>query len=648
MFTGIGGFELGFKLAGWPVETVWQADIDPFTVALCERWFPGALQLGDVTTMAWDEHHRVDVLTAGFPCQPVSQAGRGLAQDDDRWLWPEVDRAIRRLRPSLVILENVRGLRSRGLGFVLAGLRDAGYDCQWDLIPAAAVGAPHLRHRFAIVAYPANTHMGSIFDVAPPVFRWADEEPAKPRLIRKVAHRKQRLSALGNAIVPQWVAYLALAIDRAKRADGLVPLSLFGHTVESYNGTLPYAGVMAGGDVYDAETCAPRLNGKRLWPTPAANDAEWGIEALRATVHVDGSPARDPHMRLYHPGTDQIVQRTLPNYALGVEHGLWPTPQHADGSGKGASPERGAQDDGTWRSVNLVDAVNADEKLWQTPLAADASGSRGSKGAARPDEGGLAHEVRKHEDLWPTATASDAIGSRRATAARDDWTSNAGTTLTDAAWISEGVDPHTVEGQRADGELLWPTAAASDHKGVSQPGQRRGQLEEAVKDDEGFWPTPNASDFDRGPRSPEGLLKREQAGDKQTSLTDAVQRSEFWPTPGVADASGGRINSEEARAAGVRPSGHRVQTTLADAAHVAEQRDLAEGQMWETPTAAPWSHGGGGGELVQQIKHEEGEPVGGWSRDGASPDDPGKTLNPRWVEWLMGYPADWTVLEAAA
>lgn len=566
MFTGIGGFELGFALAGWPVETVWQADVDPYCVRLLKHRFPHATQLGDVTSI--DEFPACDVLTAGFPCQPVSQAGRGLAQDDERWLFPYVETAIRTARPELVILENVRGLRSRGLGVVLAALRELGYDCQWDLLPAAAVGAPHLRHRFAIVAYPTGTTIGSIFAVAPPVFAWPPEEEALPRLIKSVPNRKQRLSALGNAVVPHWAAYLALAVERARLAGQLVPETLFGHTVESYDAALPYSGLLIDGMVHETSTCAPKLNGKRLWPTAAANDAEWGLEALRRTVHVDGTPAHDPHMRLYHPDTGQIVQRTLHNYVLGAEEGLWPTPQHADGSGKGAGAGRGSQDDGTWRSINLVDAV------------------------------------AERDELWPTATASDALGSRRVTAQREDWTSNTGTTLTDAAWIEEGVDPHAIkENSRSDAALLWPTASASDHKGVSQPGQRRGQLEEAVKEEEGFW-----------------------------------------PTPGSADATGGRINSPEARERGVRASGHRVQTTLADAADQADERDR---KMWETPTAAPWSHGGGGGELVQQVKQEQGEQIGGWSRDGVAPDDPGRTLNPRWVEWLMGYPAGWTIIPEA-
>lgn len=119
LFAGIGGFPLGLRLAGWP-------------------------------------DHR-PILTAGFPCQPVSSAGKRLAQRDERWLWPEVARIVRDLRPPLVLLENVSGLLVRGMGDVLGGLATCGYDAEWQVLSAAAVGAPHLRRRVWILAYPAGS-----------------------------------------------------------------------------------------------------------------------------------------------------------------------------------------------------------------------------------------------------------------------------------------------------------------------------------------------------------------------------------------------------------------------------------------------------------------------------------------------------------
>ena len=342
MFSGIEGFGLGLEMAGWDVETVWQSDINPFVNKLNAKRYPDAAQLGDITS---GEHiPYVDVLTAGFPCQPASQAGKGLAQDDPRWLWPHVAGVMREIRPELVIAENVRGLKARGLHIVLQDLADLGYDAQWDLIPAGAVGAPHLRHRFWIVAYPQReqSQYGLLFDEAPEVYRWPDEEPCKPRLVTTSPDRRPRLTALGNAVVPHAVCFIARRI--VSRVDD--PLVLLGEArdVDSFDGKPPYAGVLRMGKVYEQPTCAPKMKKARLWPTAAANDAVWGLDALAACVDVDGKPARDPHKRFYHPTTGQIVQRTLANYVIGAEAGLWDLP------GEG--------------------------RLWPTAVVSDAEGSR--------------------------------------------------------------------------------------------------------------------------------------------------------------------------------------------------------------------------------------------------------------------------------
>jgi DNA (cytosine-5)-methyltransferase 1 len=92
-------------------------------------------------------------VAGGFPCQPVSVAGKRLAQADHRWLWPEFARAIRALRPRYVLVENVPGLLVRGFGDVLRDLAACGYDAEWDCVSAADVGAPHLRRRVFIIAY---------------------------------------------------------------------------------------------------------------------------------------------------------------------------------------------------------------------------------------------------------------------------------------------------------------------------------------------------------------------------------------------------------------------------------------------------------------------------------------------------------------
>jgi DNA (cytosine-5)-methyltransferase 1 len=99
---------------------------------------------------------RVDLICGGFPCQPVSVAGKRLAQADERWLWPEFARVIRVLRPRFALVENVPGLLTRGMGDVLSDLAALGYDAEWRCISAADVGAPHQRDRIWIVAYAAG------------------------------------------------------------------------------------------------------------------------------------------------------------------------------------------------------------------------------------------------------------------------------------------------------------------------------------------------------------------------------------------------------------------------------------------------------------------------------------------------------------
>ena len=150
LFSGIGGIELGLERTGG-FRTAWHSEVDPYCAAILRRHWPDVPNLGDVRDIGPDAP-RVDVLAGGFPCQPVSQAGRKRAQEDDRWLWPEFGRLVGALRPRLVLVENVPGLAVRGLADVVGTLAELGYDAEWGLVSAADVGAPHLRKRLYLVA----------------------------------------------------------------------------------------------------------------------------------------------------------------------------------------------------------------------------------------------------------------------------------------------------------------------------------------------------------------------------------------------------------------------------------------------------------------------------------------------------------------
>lgn len=156
LFSGIGGFDLAAAWAGW--ANVFNCEIDPFCRRVLKYHFPESEQYEDLRTTdftVWRD--RVDVLTGGFPCQPFSLAGKRKGTADDRYLWPAMLGAVRTVRPRWVVGENVLGIVnwSQGMVFelVCADLEAAGYEVQAYLIPAAGVGAPHLRYRTWFVAH---------------------------------------------------------------------------------------------------------------------------------------------------------------------------------------------------------------------------------------------------------------------------------------------------------------------------------------------------------------------------------------------------------------------------------------------------------------------------------------------------------------
>jgi len=156
--TGYGGLDMA--LDG---NTVWVSDIDKHAAKLLAHRFPTVPNLGDLTAVDWESVEPVDILTAGYPCQPFSQAGKREGQNDERHIWPHIANAIRVLRPGRVFLENVAGHLSLGFGDVLGDLAEIGYDAQWTSFRASDVGAPHRRERVFILAvrHPGHDAGGS-------------------------------------------------------------------------------------------------------------------------------------------------------------------------------------------------------------------------------------------------------------------------------------------------------------------------------------------------------------------------------------------------------------------------------------------------------------------------------------------------------
>jgi DNA (cytosine-5)-methyltransferase 1 len=152
LFAGIGGFDLGFERAGMSCR--WQVEIDDYATKVLKKHWPNVHRERDIRECGRHNLERVDVICGGFPCQDISYAGRGAGLDGERsGLFFEAVRVVCELRPRIVVLENVAALLTRGLDRVLGTLAEIGFDAEWHCIPAAALGAPHIRDRVFVVAY---------------------------------------------------------------------------------------------------------------------------------------------------------------------------------------------------------------------------------------------------------------------------------------------------------------------------------------------------------------------------------------------------------------------------------------------------------------------------------------------------------------
>ena len=157
LFSGIGGLDLAAEWAGF--RTVGQCEWADYPRAVLEKHWPDVPKWRDIHELTADDFFRrtgrttVTCISGGFPCQPFSVAGKRGGKEDDRYLWPEMLRVIRELKPTWVIGENVPGIINLALDEVLFDLESEGYEVQCFLIPACGVDAPHKRNRVAIVAH---------------------------------------------------------------------------------------------------------------------------------------------------------------------------------------------------------------------------------------------------------------------------------------------------------------------------------------------------------------------------------------------------------------------------------------------------------------------------------------------------------------
>ncbi len=152
--TGYGGLEMAAQTL-FDAELAWVADNDSAVTTLLEERMPGIPNYGDITKASPPS---VDILTAGFPCQPISGAGRRKGTEDDRWLWPAIEALVGRMepRPRLLLFENVPGLLTindgNAMGDVVQGLAGLGFVGRYRLLQASDLGACHRRRRWFCVA----------------------------------------------------------------------------------------------------------------------------------------------------------------------------------------------------------------------------------------------------------------------------------------------------------------------------------------------------------------------------------------------------------------------------------------------------------------------------------------------------------------
>ena len=154
LFSGIGGFSLGLEAAG--METVAFCEYDEKARLVLKKHWPEVPIFHDVRELTGDRIRKeigaIDLICGGFPCQPFSVAGKRRGKEDDRHLWPEIDRLLDEIRPRWCIFENVAGHITMGLDQVLSDLEGKEYTAQAFVIPACAVNAPHRRDRVWIIA----------------------------------------------------------------------------------------------------------------------------------------------------------------------------------------------------------------------------------------------------------------------------------------------------------------------------------------------------------------------------------------------------------------------------------------------------------------------------------------------------------------
>lgn len=321
LFAGVGMTDSAAESFGF--QTAVTAEADEFNRSVLRKRFPSATHFADVREVralrlltyaprvGGQPRTRPLMVSGGFPCQDVSLSGHGAGLDGARsGLWSEFARVIREFQPQYVLIENVAALRGRGLDRVLADLASMAYEARWDCIPAAAVGAPHMRDRMFIAAVRSGTmpHEG--------------EYERSLGFVDNVAGEKlPRAGSMRAGFVAQDTP---IATQRAAKAA-----------------------VKAG---------------EMLLPSPAKHEPGW--RNLEILDRSGKSPAH-PNQRFYDKATGRVVQKGVAQIAAmfpnlkPASHALLPTPRRAANEWR---TTRNAPSHGKSHGKTLAGEVNDQER----------------------------------------------------------------------------------------------------------------------------------------------------------------------------------------------------------------------------------------------------------------------------------------------